>query len=114
MSLSKCPSLCHALFLFFVMLSLASPLHSKMQMLDLSSIANTSSIDDTAGDFKNFTDQGPANDLRALKPGLLTLPEVEFTILDPEQNGGKNIVMTNSYFCWFYPQEKITLPVSFM
>ncbi len=110
----KCPSLRHVFLLSFVLFSLASRLHSKMQMLDLSYVANTSSIDDLAGDFKNFTDQGPDNDLRALKPGILTLPEVEFTLLDPKQNGGRNIVMTNSYFCWFYPQKKITLPVSSM
>ncbi len=114
MCLNKYSRLRHVLYLSFVLLSLASPLYSEMQMLDLSSIANTSSIDDIAGDFKNFTDQGPDNDLRALKPGILTLPEVEFTLLDPKQNGGKNIVMTNSYFCWFYPQKKITLPVSSM
>ena len=90
MCLIKCPSLRHAFLLSFVLLSLASRLHSKMQMLDLSYVANTSSIDDLAGDFKNFTDQGPDNDLRALKPGILTLPEVEFTLLDPKQNGGRN------------------------
>ena len=114
MCLNKYSRLRHVLYLSFVLLSLASPLYSEMQMLDLSSIANTSSIDDIAGDFKNFTDQGPDNDLRALKPGILTLPEVKFTLLDPDRNGGKNIVMTNSYFCWFYPQKKITLPVSSM
>ena len=114
MCLIKYPRLRHALYLSCVLLTMASTVHSEMRMLDLSSIANTSSIDDLAGDFKNFTDQGPDNDLRALKPGILKLPEVEFTLLDPKQNGGRNIVMTNSYFCWFYPQKKITLPVPSM
>ena len=62
--------------------------------LDLRDIANAGFADETAGDGKGgWTDQGPANDLRMLKPGTQLMDRMPFAILDPEKNGGKSCVM---------------------
>ena len=59
--------------------------------LDLRDIANAGFADETAGDGQGgWTDQGPANDLRMLKPGTQLMDRMPFAILDPEKNGGKS------------------------
>ena len=62
--------------------------------LDLRKIVNAGFADATAGDGKGgWTDQGPANDLRMLKPGTQIMDRLPFAIIDPEQNGGKSCIM---------------------
>lgn len=81
------------------------------RIIDLRGIMNTSYRDDLAGNFQNWTDQGPDNDLRNLKPGLLRLPEVTFQVVDPRTNRNRSVIMPNSYFCHFYPEREFTLPL---
>lgn len=59
--------------------------------------ANRSFRDDKAGDgIGGWTDQGPNNDLRKLKPGTLTTAGVSFQILDPEKNNGKSCIVLSA------------------
>lgn len=45
--------------------------------------------DELSEDHKGgWTDQGPENDLRAIRPGLLNVGGVKFNIVDPAKNGG--------------------------
>ena len=83
----------------------------KTRIIDLRGIMNTSYRDDLPGDFQNWTDQGPGNDLRNLKPGLLRLPEVTFQVVDPRTNRNRSVIMPSSYFCHFYPEVEFTLPL---
>lgn len=62
--------------------------------LDLSKVFNFGFKDEFAGDGKGgWTDQGPENDLRALKPGATSLGGVKFEIVDPVKNGGKSCLV---------------------
>lgn len=62
--------------------------------VDISRAVNMGFRDDTADDGKGgWSDQGPENDLRALKSGLLRCPPAEFRILDPERNGGRAAIV---------------------
>ena len=50
--------------------------------------------DETASDGKGgWTDQGPENDLRMLKPGLRMFHGTEFDIIDPAKNGGRSCLV---------------------
>ncbi|MBS1372323.1 MAG: hypothetical protein HPZ91_20460 [Lentisphaeria bacterium] len=62
--------------------------------LDLSKVANMGFADETPGDGKGgWTDQGPSNDLRMFRPGTRTFSGIDFSILDPEKNGGKSCIV---------------------
>ena len=62
--------------------------------LPLTPVANMGFADEVAGDGTGgWTDQGKTNDLRAFKPGLQTLAGVEFSITDPQKNGGKSALV---------------------
>jgi len=62
--------------------------------LDLSSAMNMGFSDDVEGDGKGgWTDQGPENDLRMIKPGLLKLCGAPFSVVDPAKNGGKSCIV---------------------
>lgn len=62
--------------------------------VDISRTVNMGFRDDTAGDGKGgWSDQGPENDLRSLKPGIIRCGIAEFRVLDPDANGGKAAVV---------------------
>lgn len=68
-------------------------------VVDLAPAANMGFADEVAGDGKGgWTDQGPANDLRMLKPGKLTIGGVDFTIADPAGNDGRSAVVLGRKF----------------
>ena len=70
-----------------------------VQVVDLAPAANMGFADEVAGDGKGgWTDQGPANDLRMLKPGKLTVGGVDFTVADPAGNGGRSAVVLGRKF----------------
>ena len=70
----------------------------KTESFDLSKIANMGFADEVESDGKGgWTDQGPANDLRMLKPGRQRFGNMDFTILNPAENAGKAcLVFANS------------------
>ena len=62
--------------------------------LDLRKAVNMGFRDETASDGKGgWTDQGPENDLRMLKPGLRMFHGTEFDIIDPAKNGGRSCLV---------------------
>lgn len=70
-----------------------------VQVVDLAPAANMGFADEVAGDGKGgWTDQGPANDLRMLKPGKMTVGGVDFTIADPAGNNGRSAVVLGRKF----------------
>jgi len=72
--------------------------------IDLTSAMNMGLRDDAANDRKGgWTDQGPSNDLRMLKPGLQRLGGIDFTIVDPASNQGKACLMLAGNERPFFP-----------
>jgi hypothetical protein len=62
--------------------------------LDLSRVANMGFVDPVGDDGKGgWTDQGPDNDLRSLKPGKYAFCGLDFTIIDPARNQGKSCLV---------------------
>ena len=62
--------------------------------VDIFRSVNMGFRDETAGDGKGgWSDQGPENDLRSLKPGTIRCGIAEFRVLDPDVNGGKGAVV---------------------
>lgn len=62
--------------------------------VDLKPAANMAWADETADDGKGgWTDQGPDNDLRAIKPGEHRLANVPFRLVDPAANAGKSAIV---------------------
>ena len=62
--------------------------------LSMKGAMNFGFADEVAGDGKGgWTDQGPENDLRMMKPGLAKLGGVSFDIVDPASNGGKSCLV---------------------
>ena len=61
-----------------------------IQPVSLKKAANMNFADEIAGDGKGgWTDQGPENDLRKLKPGTVRTGALSFEVLDPAKNGGR-------------------------
>ena len=61
-----------------------------IQPVSLKKAANMNLADEIAGDGKGgWTDQGPENDLRKLKPGTVRTGALSFEVLDPAKNGGR-------------------------
>ena len=61
--------------------------------VDLRAKANVGLADEKTGDGKGgWTDEGPFNDLRDLKPGKQTLAGVPFEIIDPAKNDGRAVI----------------------
>lgn len=75
----------------------------KAQKLDLSKAANVGFTDEKADDRQGgWTDQGPENDMRALKPGVRRFGNIEFELIDPAENGGKSaLAFANPERSWF-------------
>lgn len=62
--------------------------------ISMTGAANMGFTDDVEGDKAGgWTDQGPENDLRMIKPGLVNLSGVSFSIIDPAKNGGKSCLV---------------------
>ena len=62
----------------------------KLQPVSLKKAANMDFVDEAPGDGKGgWTDQGPENDLRKLKPGTVRTGALSFEVLDPAENGGR-------------------------
>ena len=62
--------------------------------IPLEKVVNMGFRDERAGDgVGGWTDQGPENDLAALKPGKLTFAGVEFELIDPAANGGRSCLV---------------------
>lgn len=60
------------------------------QVASLKMAANMGFADEIAGDGKGgWTDQGPENDLRKMKPGTVRAGALPFEVLDPAENGGR-------------------------
>lgn len=66
----------------------------KSEPLSIKKQANMAFRDDVADDRKGgWTDQGPENDLRMLKPGLRNIGGVTFDIIDPKTNNNKSCLV---------------------
>ncbi len=66
---------------------------SRLIPLDLKAVVNQAFADDRAGDGKGgWTDEGPFNDLRDMKPGLHQWLGVPVKVLDPAENGGRAVL----------------------
>ena len=64
----------------------------KLQPVSLKKAANMDFVDEAPGDGKGgWTDQGPENDLRKLKPGTVRTGALSFEVLDPAKNGGEGL-----------------------
>ena len=62
--------------------------------VDISRAANMGFRDEVARDGKGgWCDQGPDNDLRALRPGTIRCTPVDFKILDQDTNNGKSAIV---------------------
>ncbi len=62
--------------------------------VDISKQVNMGFADEVGDDGKGgWTDQGPENDLRMIKPGRLMVEGIPVEILDPARNGGKSCVV---------------------
>ena len=61
--------------------------------LDLRSVMNMGFRDETPDDKRGgWTDQGPENDLRMMKPGKRTFVNVPFEVVDPAANNGRSVL----------------------
>lgn len=82
------------------------------QKADLAKAANMGFADEVAGDGKGgWTDQGPDNDLRKLKPGTVQADGLAFEVLDPAKNGGKGaLVLAGKRHAFAAPSASLTLP----
>ena len=66
----------------------------RSETLDLRSVANRAFADEAAGDGKGgWTDQGPTNDLRALRPGRRRFFGISFDLIDPAKNQGRSCLV---------------------
>ena len=64
--------------------------------VDIRAACNWSHIDPVPGDGKDWLDWGSNNDLRRMPRGEVRFEEVPFNVIDPNNNGGKSIVMVAS------------------
>ncbi len=62
--------------------------------VDIRAAANMGFADEVENDGKGgWTDQGPTNDLRMMKPGQLKFASLNFDIIDPSSNNGKSSIV---------------------
>ncbi|MBS1369956.1 MAG: hypothetical protein HPZ91_08400 [Lentisphaeria bacterium] len=67
--------------------------------VSLAAVANMGFRDEVAGDGRGgWTDQGPANDLSAFRPGRFTVGGTFFDIADPARNGGRAALVLGQKF----------------
>lgn len=78
--------------------------------IDLKEAFNMGFRDETPNDGKGgWTDQGPATDLRMMKPGKLSAFGVDFDIVDPERNGGRSCLVLSSGQKKFPAEKRVVL-----
>lgn len=76
--------------------------------LNLRSAANMGFRDDTPDDKQGgWTDQGPENDLRMMKPGKCVFVNVPFDVIDPAANNGKSVIALGCPERAFLPRQAI-------
>lgn len=80
--------------------------------VDMSSVMNMGFRDDVAEDRKGgWTDQGPDNDLSAMKSGRQTMNGISFQIVDPQKNHGKScLAMKGNRRPYFVGSASIRVP----
>ena len=65
----------------------------RSEALNLKPVMNMGFRDDTADDKQGgWTDQGPENDLRMMKPGTRTFVNIPFEVVDPAANNGRSVL----------------------
>ncbi len=84
----------------------------KLQPVSLKKAANMDFVDEAPGDGKGgWTDQGPENDLRKLKPGTVRTGALSFEVLDPAKNGGRAaLVLAGKQRGFAIPAATLPLP----
>lgn len=82
------------------------------QTLDLKGAANMGFRDEFPNDKKGgWTDQGPQNDLKAMRPGTRDMCGIPFAIIDPAANHGKScLAMKGAHRPYFLEQATIRVP----
>ena len=66
----------------------------RTRKVDLAPAANAGFADEVAYDGKGgWTDQGPDNDLRMIRPGTVEVDSLAFDIIDPAKNGGRGALV---------------------
>lgn len=79
--------------------------------IPLEKVVNMGFRDDRAGDGNGgWTDQGPENDLAAMKPGRLTFSGVDFDVIDPAANGGRSCLVLSQSQKKFFPSAVVRIP----
>ncbi len=67
---------------------------SESEPIDITEAANMGFTDEVAGDRKGgWTDSGPRNDMRDLKPGDYDFSGIRFHVLNPDSNGGRSCMV---------------------
>ncbi len=80
----------------------------KADALNLRSAANMGFRDDVADDKTGgWTDQGPENDLRMMKPGKQVFINAPFDVIDPAANNGKSVIALGCPARAFLPKQAI-------
>ena len=80
--------------------------------VDLKAACNMGFADPVADDKQGgWTDQGPANDLSAMKPGKRQMANVTFDVINPDKNNGKScIVLQGKARPYFPASAKVAVP----
>ena len=79
--------------------------------LELSQAMNMGFADEVADDGKGgWTDQGPENDLRMIKPGVAKYRGAPFSIVNPAKNGGRSCIVLSETKHKFPQSASITVP----
>ncbi|HCE41948.1 MAG TPA: hypothetical protein DET40_00175 [Lentisphaeria bacterium] len=77
--------------------------------ISIKSAVNMGFTDDVEGDQKGgWTDQGPENDLRMMKPGLKKIGGASFEIIDPAANNGKSCIVFGGSMREYFPKSAQT------
>lgn len=82
----------------------------EVKPLDIRRQVNMGFRDEVAEDGEGgWTDQGPTNDLSAMKPGKIAIAPVTFDVIDPANNNGKSCIVLGGGGRPYFPR-KVTLP----
>jgi hypothetical protein len=76
--------------------------------LDMSKVVNMAFADEASGDQKGgWTDQGAANDLRAMTPGKKNFSGISINVIDPKKNSGKSALVLRGGDRPYFPETAI-------
>lgn len=88
----------------------AKAVAGSVEQLDLDALFNMGFRDERAGDGKGgWTDQGPANDLAMMKPGMIECFGLPLRVTDPARNSGKSCLVISKEQGKFPASAEITL-----